>query len=370
MQTLTHLLCIGILFVLPEVLVGLASPHGGHTPWAMYAKSIIFIGAFYINYFYLIDRWANKRMAIGSVIAYNILIIAVALIAAYIFMPEAHHMHGMNENANHPMAAPSYSHEHARHISRVVGFLCRDLAMIVLTIALSVALKLSLHWRHFEQRQQALAAENREQELKQLKSQLNPHFLFNSLNTIYALIAISPDKAQEATHTLSRLLRYALYDSSGFVTIEQEIAFLHDYIRLMAIRIGNRPGLKINLNAGDYADARIPAMLCISLVENVFKHGNTGNDSDIFEIKLSTNNNTFSFHTVNRFNSDQHKDKASGIGLVNVRRRLGLIYGDNASLACQAVDDTYIVDMTIKLGSEIVPELLPTNINTSNTIPQ
>jgi LytS/YehU family sensor histidine kinase len=99
-------------------------------------------------------------------------------------------------------------------------------------------------------------------------------------------------------------------------------------------------------------------MLCISIVENVFKHGNTGNDNDIFEFSLNIDDsNTFHFHTVNHFDANRKKEEASGIGMVNMRRRLGLIYGNNASLTCYADGELYTVEMLIKLGSEIVPEI-------------
>lgn len=92
----------------------------------------------------------------------------------------------------------------------------RDLAMCVLTIALSVAMKLSDYWVRLSARHKEMQAEQHREELANLKSQLNPHFLFNTLNSIYALIAISPDKAQNAVHELSRLLRYVLYENYAY----------------------------------------------------------------------------------------------------------------------------------------------------------
>lgn len=338
---LIHLICIGILFVLPDVLMGLTNPHVGHIPWGIYAKSLIFVAVFYVNYYFVIDRWAGGTFNVSRFIAYNIALITAALLLTYVVMRIGFRRPGSIAEAL--SGAP--------RLSETIGFLSRDLAMTVLTIGLSVALKLSDRWQRLERRQQMLADSHREQELLQLKSQLNPHFLFNSLNTIYALIAISPAQAQDAVHTLSRLLRYALYDSSGTVSLRQEIDFLNDYIRLMALRIGNRPGLQVSLDAGEHEESHIPAMLFISLVENVFKHGNTGRSDDMFHITLTTDDDTLRFVTENRFDPTKKQSDASGIGVANIRRRLGLIYGNSASLSCTTDGDVYTVMMTIPLNT-------------------
>lgn len=333
-QFMTHLICIGILFILPEVLMVLTTP-SGQIPWGFYAKSLVFIGVFYVNYFFVIDQWAGRNRNIGRFIAYNLILIAASLLLTYLI--SRYGIRLPHKEGNIP-------------VSKVIGFLSRDLAMTVLTMGLSVALKLSDRWQRLEQRRQTLAADHREQELQQLKSQLNPHFLFNSLNTIYALIAISPDQAQNAVHTLSRLLRYALYDSSDTVTLRQEIDFINDYIQLMSLRIGNRPGLAVTLDSGSHDDMRIPPMLFITLVENVFKHGNTGHVDDIFQITLTVDESTLYFRTKNRFDSTKEQSSASGIGIANIRRRLRLLYHGHATLDCHADGDIYTVEMTIKLS--------------------
>ena len=116
-----------------------------------------------------------------------------------------------------------------------------------------------------------------EAELQNLKSQLNPHFLFNTLNNIYSLIAFSPEKAQEAVHDLSRLLRYVLYESSQpFVSLEKDFDFLRNYVELMRIRLPKHVELKTNIVASSPGTLIAP-LLFISLVENAFKHGVSNN---------------------------------------------------------------------------------------------
>jgi len=322
--------------------MGLTRPHQDHIPWGIYAKSLVFVAVFYINYYFVIDRWTGRNSSLSRFIAYNLTLIAIALILNYLIMTFGF------DKYHGDMADPLGDR---RSLSKTISFLSRDMAMTILTIGLSVALKLSDRWQRLERRQQMLASAHREQELMQLKSQLNPHFLFNSLNTIYALIAISPTQAQDAVHTLSRLLRYALYDSSGTVSLKQEIDFLNDYIRLMALRLGNRPELTVSLDAGEHEESNIPAMLFISIVENVFKHGNTGRADEMFHISLTTEGNTLRFVTKNRFDPLCEKNDASGIGIPNIRRRLRLIYGDRATLSCNAEGDIYTVEMTLDLDA-------------------
>ena len=112
--------------------------------------------------------------------------------------------------------------------------------MLTLTLALAVALRLSVKWKDLQQQRRELISNQRAVELDNLKSQLNPHFLFNTLNTIYVLIAVAPDKAQGAVHRLSGLLRYMLYEDTANVMLSQEADFIENYVSLMRLRLSGR----------------------------------------------------------------------------------------------------------------------------------
>lgn len=356
----THLLCITILFVLPEVLMSLSFPtrqfHMG-----MYAKAVVYIIVFYLNYYLIVDRSFGKTKTIWRFCGYNLLTILGALVLLYLIwrfcdskppMIRKHHVD------------PAHSSE-LRHIARWATFVSREIVMIVLTIGLAVALRLSDKWMHLAQQQKDLVSAQREEELKNLKSQLNPHFLFNTLNSIYALIAISPEKAQGAIHELSRLLRFVLYDSPATVTVEQEIDFIDNYIKLMRLRLNPAFPLNVNLDAGNCKDLTIAPLLFITIIENVFKHGVHPMPCSPIDISITAKDSIITCHTSNGIATEEipvstgTQNPAGGIGMQNLQRRLALLYGDNATLSVKVTPERYIVDLTIQLDNQ--PLSIPFN---------
>lgn len=161
-----------------------------------------------------------------------------------------------------PRRVPRHVDAHADLLRRV-SFLMRDVVMVILTVALSVAMKLSDYWVKLNRQRQEMEMVQHKEELESLKKQLNPHFLFNTLNSIYALIAISPDKAQQAVHELSQLLRYVLYENSPTVPIQDELTFIDNYVKLMKLRIGDKMPINVTLDSGDCNDCHI-ARCCSS----------------------------------------------------------------------------------------------------------
>ncbi len=343
---LTHLLFIILIFVLPEVLTSIASPWKAPNPW-VYFKSLLFMVVFYANYFFIIERTLGRgKNGLWKFILYNVALTAAVLTINYVVWRV------MTE------CMPARPHRHRRPdptelqiLARSALFFVRDFVIIVLTIGLSVALRMGDKWLNLEKRSREIMSIKREEELKNLKSQLNPHFLFNTLNSIYALIAISPDKAQQAVHELSRLLRYVLYENPAEVVLSQDLAFVDNYIGLMRLRL--RPDLKLNvtLDAADSANDKIAPLLFITVVENVFKHGNTGNAADGIEISITAREGLVVCRTVNTVaERGDESSRRTGIGEQNLRRRLDLLYGQNASFVSRREGDIYITELKIQLN--------------------
>ena len=166
------------------------------------------------------------------------------------------------------------------------GILFCNAVIYSFVAGLSVAIKMTDGWYRVAAIQRELEKERAEAELQNLKSQLNPHFLFNTLNNIYSLIAFSPEKAQEAVHDLSRLLRYVLYESSQpFVSLEKDFDFLRNYVELMRIRLPKHVELKTNIVASSPGTLIAP-LLFISLVENAFKHGVSNNKPSFIHLDI------------------------------------------------------------------------------------
>lgn len=337
-----HLLVLVFLFVLPEMVLNSESsnPHQ-HDVWRFYAKAIVYVLVFYIEYYVILRPRSSEsepqHIFTWKFVVENLVLIVVAAIAVYPLLPQPP------------------PHEPAK-ASMELGLLLRELMIVVLTISLALAMKLAERINYFNRRRVALENDRREQELRQLKSQLNPHFLFNSLNTIYALTEIDSSRARDANHTLSRLLRYALYDAdTPTVELGREIDFITDYVKLMKMRLSDATTVNLVINMTDEArKLPIAPLLFISPVENAFKHGVSNRAGETIEIKLNaTVDGSVDCVVVNDISQcrPDNFSEGHGVGSSNLRRRLELIYGSDAELLVRNMANKYALAMHIKLKS-------------------
>jgi len=170
-------------------------------------------------------------------------------------------------------------------------------------------------------------------ELRLLKSQLNPHFLFNALNTVRALIAVEPGRAQSAVTELARTLRYTLGSGHGeLVTVEQELATVGDYLALEGLRLGER--LRVEIDASPQArKSRIPVMLLQTLVENAIKHGIAElPEGGVLRISACRAGDALLLEVENPRPEPSAQRRSDGIGIPNAQRRLQLLFGPGATL--------------------------------------
>ncbi|MDE6238371.1 MAG: sensor histidine kinase [Muribaculaceae bacterium] len=345
---ISHLIVISMLFLLPEFIMGYAmstsgKPGSNGIQWHMYAKSLIFIAAFYIEYYYIIGHTLTPKVRLWKFLCYNILMLVVALGISYLIWYFFSYLPRIAESAIRPIRHPE------KFQLMFVSSIVRDGVMVILTIGLAVAIRLSGYWSALERQRRDIASEQKASELRNLKSQLNPHFLFNTLNSIYALIEISPAEAQTAVHELSQMLRYMLYETPSRVTLTQETDFSRNYISLMELRL--QPGVvKTHIDIDDMGEAPIAPLLFISLIENAFKHGNTGDPADHITIDITAHDGVITCRTHNRFDSKTLVDRQGGIGIANLRRRLLLIYGSSASLTTTIDGDSYTAILTININ--------------------
>lgn len=191
---------------------------------------------------------------------------------------------------------------------------------------------------------------NLRNELELLKTQLNPHFLFNTLNNIDSLIFKSPSDASTALITLSDMLRYMIYETKqDLVPIEKEISHIKSYIQLQKIRFKNPEYVSFNYSENCKAIMIAPVLLLV-FIENSFKYSCKNDKFPVIEIKLYCTGNELNFYCKNYFNpGNTLHGKAGGLGLVNVKRRLALLYPGKHELKITSENDTFIVDLKIKL---------------------
>ena len=220
------------------------------------------------------------------------------------------------------------------------------IAMLINWMAIGIALSIRYVMRQQERKQKEVEAE-----LAWLKNQINPHFLFNTLNNISSLAQIDGDETQEAIMQLSDLLRYAMYETNKpKVPISGEVEFMKNYIELMKLRCNEMTTVTSQFSVFS-SQLEVAPLLFISLIENAFKHGMNSNAPATIDISLTQEGDNLVFNCDNTNNPKPTKDRSgSGIGLDNTRRRLDLLYPGCYTWE-QAItpENIYHVKITIRL---------------------
>lgn len=215
--------------------------------------------------------------------------------------------------------------------------------------AIAIGIRHFIRVRQIKQQLQDEKAKNTEAELAWLKSQINPHFLFNTLNNISSLTQINPDAAQDAIAQLSDLLRYAMYETNKkTVPIQGEVEFMRNYIALMELRCNEKTEVTTTFDVGQ--NMEIAPLLFISLIENAFKHGVSSNRPSKIDINLLQNDDELVFSCDNtNYPKDDADRSGSGIGLENTRRRLDLMYANRYKWEQTLEGEMYHIKIILKI---------------------
>jgi two-component system, LytTR family, sensor kinase len=203
------------------------------------------------------------------------------------------------------------------------------------------------------QAEQQLRIEKQAAELNYLRSQTNPHFLFNTLNNIYSLARDKSDRAPESILRLSKILRFMLYETGGkFIAIEQELHIIRDYVDLEKLRYDDSLRVNFNHDIEDMKQA-IPPLLLMPLVENAFKHGVSETRNQPFvDIHLSVNKRVLTYIVKNSTERSAGQEVKENIGLSNLRRQLELLYGDY-SLSIEPEAAAFTATLKINLVTHV-----------------
>lgn len=218
-------------------------------------------------------------------------------------------------------------------------------------VVAGAAFKLMFDQINLQKKIAELAKEKAEAELNFLKSQINPHFLFNSLNSVYFLIDKNNPEAREALHKFSDMLRYQLYEAGGDkIPIEKEISYLRDYVHLQQLRKDENYKVKLNCSP-EVKNFSIEPLLLISFVENAFKHiSHKADGTNFIQLDLTRSNGNFEFMIENTCESGiNNKEQSGGIGMKNVKRRLELLYPATHELVVENKPETFKVNLKLKI---------------------
>ena len=219
-------------------------------------------------------------------------------------------------------------------------------------VTAGVAFKLLFDYTRLQKRLAEVAKEKAEAELSFLKSQINPHFLFNSLNAVYFLIDKENEPARKALHKFSDMLRYQLYECNGErIPVEKEIGYLKDYVDLQQLRLNENTTVQLHC-AQDVKDFAIEPLLLIPFIENSFKHIShySNGKQNCIQIDIGRENGTFRFCV---YNTTEEKQAAvlqqGGIGLTNVKKRLELLYPGEYSLKIEEKKEWFGVELHLSI---------------------
>lgn len=301
--------------------------------------NLIFAAAVYLNLLILIPRFLKTKSYIFYIFWLIVLLTVASLSIQFLFIYPLRNLPGFGGRS-----------EFSTNLHSAYFF------STLLYVGITSFLKLTKDWLSLQDVNLKLVKieqQKLEAELKTLKGQLNPHFLFNSLNNIYSLSIIKSDKVPELILKLSDLMRHIIYDSKEkYISLEKELEFVNNFIELQRIRTSDGTKIKYEI-IGEIPSAKIAPLLFEPFIDNAFKHGLPGTKySDFIHICFNFSKNDLLVFTVenNYDNISEKNKKNSGIGLANVKQRLKLLYpSKDFELIIHNKDNIHSVKLEIKL---------------------
>jgi len=334
-RILTHMLIWVIVLTLPYLLVNQHEREHHSSDkieraffYLNFYTNFLWIAPFYLNAYFLTPRlFYSKRYALY--VAALILLFGIILeIHGFLF--------------TQVFGLPYFS---------IMGASIFHLPAFLLMVAISTTFRVVLDKMKADTLAQMTQEESLKTELSFLRSQINPHFIFNILNNLVALERMKSEELGPTILKLSGLMQYMLYETDEEnVLLTREVEYLQSYIDLQRQRFGEKVDIRVSLEVpGELHE--IEPMLLIPFVENAFKHGVGLIDQPAIHINLHTKNKVLYFSVRNKYRdgSSEIKDKTSGIGLANVKRRLNLLYGDQQQLTITRDPDWFAVSLQINL---------------------
>lgn len=283
----------------------------------------LLIAFYYFNFYYAIPKfYFTKRLTAYAGIVFSCLLVLILILQL--------------DRGFNPLPTPPFRFP-------VIAFIFTIVIRFVMVLLLSLGISTIQRFQHFEK-------EKLSTELSYLKAQINPHFLFNTLNSIYALSVKKSDSAPEAVTKLASIMRYVITDAaSDTVALEKELGYLSSYIELEKLRLTNKVTLHYEI-LGDPFGKQISPLVFIPLVENAFKHGVSTSESSEIVIVVTILASTLSLKVSN---SKVRPDRVSsnGLGIENARRRLNLLYPGKHDLKIEDKENEFLVNLTLVLNA-------------------
>jgi hypothetical protein len=322
---------------------------------------LLYAVIFYANYLWLSPKLFFKARKVIYFAAALSLVVLATIVNEMVFKApdEWRPLNAMEMQMPHRMLPPpgklmipkgpnAFEHKRPSKNWPMYNFILTTLFISGFGMGLSFSDKLRQH----EKMRKETEKENLNTELAFLKYQINPHFMFNTLNNIYSLVELSPVKAQEAIHNLSKLMRYLLYDTAREkVELSQEIYFLKKYIQLMELRQTDKTITDFRFPEIQEEPYYIAPLLFIPLIENAYKHGVSATQTSHISFEMTIKDNQLFFLSENsNFPKSVNDKSGSGIGLENLKKRLELLYPGKYELKNGIRGNIYWSKLRIEIG--------------------
>jgi LytS/YehU family sensor histidine kinase len=223
-----------------------------------------------------------------------------------------------------------------------------SMILFILVITVSVTQVIIVRWQIAMEQASRAEADKANAELANLKSQINPHFLFNTLNNIYSQALMRDEKTPESIMKLSNIMRYVTDDANNdFVSLLSESNFISDYIELQRLRLGSKVSLDFAIN-GNLEEKVIAPLILITFIENVFKYGISNNEASTISIELRAYKESIVFFSRNKLFPSKHSLEGTGIGIINTKKRLEHLYPGKHSLIIKEEDGFFLVHLILQ----------------------
>ncbi|WP_166920629.1 sensor histidine kinase [Flavobacterium poyangense] len=340
---------IWIFFILTSLLQFYESPFTINTDF--YVQWFTGIILFYLNYFYLVPVLLLEKKYWTYTAIVIPLIALFMIVREYYFVPEFKHIKSLELVPSRTLKISKGAHFKIFRAKQPLFFKIGPSLFYFLIITISASIRTLTEFYNNQQNKLIAETHRTNTELTYLRKQTNPHFLFNSLNSIYSLAHKKSDLVPDAIVTLSELMRYMLYETDNkTVALEKEINYIQNYIELQKLRLNNIEDIFINVH-GDPRNKFIEPLLLISFVENAFKYGTDYKGAAHVKIKIFILDNNLDFWIENTIENYVKDPENSGIGMVNIQNRLGLLYPNAHELTITQDDKIYRIHLNLKLDS-------------------
>jgi hypothetical protein len=321
-------------------------PHNSNYPPF---KSDRFVNAYIATNILLIAFYfLNSTFLIPQILARKKTFLYVVIIVGYFFLyMSIIYLLAVNSDEVNAFIHSQYSHTPFTNFNSPPFFASSAMTQFLLMLVISTGSNIVTNWFIAEEIKEEVSKQQLQTELSFLKSQVNPHFLFNTLNTIYSLSFTNNHRTSDAVMKLSRIMRYTLEEAQrNTVSLEQEIDFIKNYIELQKIRLTNNVDISFKTN-NDSSNINIAPLLFIPFIENAFKYGiSTHHPSAIF-VCLKENEKTIEFRCKNNIFPNISAKKGTGTGIANTKRRLELLYPDKHTFIINHSPDQFEVTLII-----------------------